>query len=259
MPLITLITDLGTRDHYSGVVKGELLKAIPDALIVDISHEIEPFNIIHGSFVLKNSYRHFPEGSYHLIGVNTQDEAGMPFLIVMKEEYVFIGPDNGLFGLLWDGELPEEIYRIHLEEEERKSTLPMKDVYVRAVKHLSRGGNPQQIGERVTSIRLSAMGRPITGPNNIRGSVIYFDRFENAIVNVTKDQFDHIRQGRDFVCYFKRYDDLDTVSESYFSVPESEKLLLFNSNGYLEIAINKGNAMGLLNLNIGDIVQIEFK
>jgi S-adenosylmethionine hydrolase len=183
----------------------------------------------------------------------------MPFLVVMKDEYTFIGPDNGIFGLLWDGESPDKVFRLRLTAEELLSTLPMKDLYVRAVKHLVNGGELRSIGEKVSEFRLSAMGRPAVSENFIRTSIIYFDRFENAVVNLRKDEFEQLRKGRRFIIYFKRYDDIESISDSYFSVMESEKLCLFNSTGYLEIAINKGKAMGLLNLNLGDIVQIEFK
>ncbi|MEO6169067.1 MAG: SAM-dependent chlorinase/fluorinase [Chitinophagales bacterium] len=259
MPVITLTTDLGSRDHYAAVVKGELLKSVPDALLVDISHDIAAYNIMHGSFVLKNSYRHFPIGTYHLIGVNMNSEVNMSHLVVFKDHYIFVGPDNGIFGLLWDGEPPEKIFQLQPTKEEMQSTLPLKDLYVRAVKHLAGGGKPEDIGQKVSSLRQSAMGLPIISPSFIRASIIYFDRFENAIVNIRKDEFERIQQNRSYVLHFKKYDDIGIISENYFDVPESEKLCLFNSSGYLEIAINKGNAMGLLNLNIGDIVQVEFK
>lgn len=259
MPIITLTTDLGSRDHYAAVVKGELLKAVPEAVLVDISHDIASFDIMHGAFVIKNSYHHFPEGTFHLIGVNTLQEENMAFLIVIKNEYTFIGPDNGIFGLLWDGELGDRMYKLKLTKEFVSSTFPMKDVYISAVRHLVNGGQPEEIAEKITSFRLSAVGRPILSENYIRASIIYFDHFENAIVNLSKSDFERTRNGRQYNLYFKRYDDIVTISENYFMVEESEKLCLFNSAGYLEIAINKGNARGLLNLNIGDIVQIEFK
>lgn len=259
MAIITLTTDLGSRDHYAAIVKGELLKAVPTATLIDISHEIAPYDIMHGSFVLKNSYHHFPEGTFHLIGVNMLNEDNMPFLVVIKDGHTLIGPDNGIFGLLWDAAPPDKIYRLKPTEEELVSTLPMKDIYVRAVKHLANKGDPGSIAEKISSFRLSAMGRPVISENFIRTSIIYFDRFENAVVNLRKDEFELLRKGRRFIIYFKRYDDIESISDSYFSVMESEKLCLFNSAGYLEIAINKGKAMGLLNLNLGDIVQIEFK
>lgn len=258
MAFITLTTDLGYRDHYAAAVKGELLKALPGAMIVDITHDILPFNIMHGSFVLKNCYRHFPAGTYHLIGVNMNSEAGMAHLVVMKDGYIFMGPDNGIFGLLWDEGLPEQVFQLQSQGEEAKSTLPMKDLYVRALAHLVNGGKPEEIGVKVNSFRQSAIGRPIMAANYIKATIIYFDRFENAVVNIRKEEFERVQQNRKFLIYFKKYEDVDSISMNYNDVPESEKVCLFNSSGYLEIAIHKGNAMGLLNLSIGDIVQIEF-
>lgn len=259
MPLITLTTDFGTCDHYAASVKGELLKAVPEASIIDISHDITPFDIMHGAFVLKNSYHHFPLSTYHLIGVNLNSEAGMDHLVVQHRQYTFIGPDNGIFGLLWDGEIPEKIFRLNVSEIDIYKTLPMMDIYVRAVRHLVNGGYPEEIGVMTTSFRQSTMGLPILSANHIRATIIYFDRFENAVVNIRKEEFEKIQQQRGFVIYFKRYDDIDIISKNYFDVAESEKVCLFNSSGYFEISINKGNAMGLLNLSVGDIVQIEFK
>ncbi len=259
MTIITLTTDLGTRDHYVGVVKGELLRTLSNIQIIDISHDITPFNIMHGSFVLKNSYHYFPNGTYHLIGVNMLYEENSQFLIVVKDQHTFIGPDNGIFGLLWNGEPADQIFRLIINDTERRSTLPMKDLYVRAMRHLLTGGNIEKISEKIPSFRQSTMGRPIVSPDHMRGSIIYFDHFENAIVNIQKDEFESLRKGRKFIFYFKRYDDVDSLSDNYSDVPESEKLCLFNSSGYLEIAINKGNAKGLLNLSVGDIVQVEFR
>lgn len=259
MNIITLTTDLGTRDHYAAAVKGELLKALPDAQLVDISHDIAPFDIMHGAFVLKNCYHHFPKGTYHLIGVNQNNEAGMHQLLIMQEGYYFLGPDNGFFGLLWDGLLPDEIYQLKAGIADGTVTLPMMQYYAAAVSHLANGGNADAIGIRINNFRLSAIGKPIVAENFIRATIIYFDRFENAVVNIKRDEFEKIGRARKFRIYFKRYDDMDTISENYFGVQESEKVCIFNSSNYLEIAINKGNAMGLLNLNIGDIVQVEFQ
>lgn len=259
MPIITLTTDLGTHDFYLGVVKGSLLKGIPNAQIIDISNDIEPYNILHGAFVLKNAYRHFPDGAIHLIGVNAFHDTASSAIIVKEEGYFFIGQDNGLFGLIWDDRMPKEIFRIELNEEEKKSTMPLRDVYVRAARHLSLGKNPAKIAKRIPEFRVRTMGKPLIANGFMKGSIVYFDRFGNAMVNIRREEFERIRSGRNFVIVFKRYADMKSLSANYSSVEESEKLCFFNSGGYLEIAINKGNARNLLNLSVGDFVQIEFQ
>lgn len=259
MPIVTLTTDLGLRDYYAAVVKGELLRAIPDIQIIDISHEIKPFDIMHGAYVLKNSYAHFPLDTVHLIGVNLNSEAGLSHLLISHAGHFFIGPDNGIFGLLWEETMPAEIVILQAQPTEAASTLPIKDLYVRAAKHICEGGKANALGKVSAVMRRSMVARPTSSADFIRASIIYFDRFENAVVNIRKEEFERIRKNRSFIIYFKRYADMDSISENYFDVPESEKLCFFNSAGYLEIAINKGNAMGLLNLSESDIVQVEFK
>jgi S-adenosylmethionine hydrolase len=161
--------------------------------------------------------------------------------------------------LIWDEQLPKEIFRIRLNDEEKLSTMPLRDVYVRAAKHLAEGKTPGEIAEKISAFRIMTMGKPITSNGFMKGSIVYFDRFGNAMVNIRKEEFERLRSGRKFLVIFKRYSDLDSLSINYAAVDESEKLCFFNSSGFLEIAINKGNAHALLNLNVGDFVQIEFQ
>ena len=257
--LITLTTDLGTRDFYVGAVKGALLTAIPDAQLVDISHNIDPQNVLHGAFVLKNSYRHFPADTLHLIGVNTFHDGDSSVLVIQHEGHSFIGHDNGLFGLIWDDVMPKDIFRITPLPDDTEHRLPLSRLFVHAAKHLTAGGSAAAIGVKIKEYRKMMQGKPIVATNFIKGSIIYFDRFGNAMVNIRREEFDRERKGRSFLIIFKRYTDVESLSLNYASVEESEKLCFFNSAGYLEIAINKGNARHLLNLSEGDFVQIEFQ
>jgi hypothetical protein len=258
MQIITLTSDLGNRDYYTGVAKGALLSAVPGATLVDLSHEVEPFNILHAAFILKNSYEAFPPGAIHLVAVNSFHDRATAPLLIQHDNYFFIGPDNGLFGLIWNEKIPEEIYRLTLTEEEKISTHPLSGVYVRIAKAVAEKKTPSSLGEKIARYRVKTMGQAAVNEDFIRGNIIYFDRFGNAVANILSADFNRLLKGRKFNVIFKRYSDLDALSASYSSVDESEKLCFFNSRGYLEIAINKGNARQLLNLNTGDIVQIEF-
>ena len=255
MPIITLTTDLGTRDHYAGVVKGKILSAIADAQIIDITHDIEPFNIFHASFVLRNTYPFFPAETIHLIGVDTQGK-NSTVLLIEHDGQRFMGADNGIFSLLWEEKLPDKIYRL---KKESNSAFLMSSVVIDALAFWMKHDDLTEIADRVTSIERSTQWYPVLQKDNIRGTIIYFDRFENAICNIRRSDFDRMRQGRNFLIYFKKYNDIDVIHSNYREVEEGEKLCLFNASGYLEIAINKGNAKGLLNLNLGDTIQIVFK
>lgn len=253
MPIITLTTDLGTRDHYAGSVKGALISAIPDATIIDITHDIEPFNTLHAAHVLRNCYRDFPVGTIHLIGVNAFHDAVTATLVVQHQGCWFVAPDNGFFGLIWEEESPSSIFLL----KEYESIFPMRDEFVRAASHII-SGTVEQIAVKATTYRMSRMTKPLISEQYLRGSIVYFDRFGNAITNIQKKDFNAMVKGRNFTVAFKRYADVESLSLNYASVDESEKMCFFNSSGYLEIAINKGNARQLLNLNYSDTVQIDF-
>jgi hypothetical protein len=257
MAIITLTTDLGTRDHYVGALKGALLSAIPEANIVDITHDIEPFNILHAAFVFRNCYYDFPEGTIHLIAVNLFYAPDADTVIVQQEGHSFVAADNGLFGLVWDEGQPQRIYRVLPEKPGLSSVSGAHGAFVQAARHLA-SGDLSPIAEKITAYRISRMTRPLVSEQYIRGSIVYFDRFGNAVVNIQKGDFERVANGRRFTIAFKRYADIDHISRNYASVDESEKLCFFNASGYLEIAINKGNVKQLLNLSYNDTVQIDF-
>jgi S-adenosylmethionine hydrolase len=136
---------------------------------------------------------------------------------------------------------------------------PLSDIFPKAVSHLAKGGKLSEIGITVSGIEEKMTIQPVIEPDIIRGSVIYIDSFQNIITNITKELFTSVQQNRDFTLYFKRNESISQLSWHYNEVPEGEKLCLFGISNHLEIAINKGNASGLLGLQLGDIVRIEFK
>lgn len=257
---------MGLRDFYVGALKGAVYSQLPDAVVVDISHNIPPFDIGQASFVLRNAYEHFPKGTVHIIGVNPELDLheGVMHMLVKHRGHYFIGADNGIFSLLFDGE-PDEIFELSLTQEVDDLTFPTKDVFVPAACHLLRGGTPEVIGKRITGVKQRSMFRPVVEPNAIKGSIIYIDGYSNAITNITRDLFRESARGRKFrVVYGGSNSVIREISDAYNNVPEGERLALFGSGGYLEIAINRGSqgsgggAESLLGLKINQSVRIEF-
>lgn len=257
MNLITLTTDLGLKDYYVAVLKGELLKAIPDINIIDITHDIEPFSYQQAAYVLANSYHHFPNGSIHLAGVDTSRYKGMKHLITQYNGHTFIGPDNGLFALLFEMNLPDRIF--YLNESENETTLPVAGLYVRAAKAIFNGKLFEEIGNPVATINRAAAFRPIVNHNYIKGQVLHVDRFENVILNVQKEEFENIRQGRKFIVTFRRNNDIDSLEENYSAIRDGDISCIVNSAGYIELFMKHGGMASLLGLKVSDTVQIEFK
>jgi len=258
MAILTLTTDLGDKDIYQAVLKGSILRVLPTVNIVDITHTVAAFNIQQAAFILKNSFYYFPEETVHLIGIDTVYSDENKFLAIRYRKHFFVGADNGIFSLIFDEE-PEAIMEINIMQDLKFLHFPLSDIFVKAACHLASGGSLSDIGEPVASIEKRMLLQPAIERNQIRGMVIYIDAFQNVITNITKDFFNRVQQGRRFVLYFKRNETITHLSWHYNEVPEGEKLCLFGISDHLEIAINKGNASGLLGMNLGDSVIIDFQ
>ena len=257
MAIITLTTDLGYKDFYQAALKGSILKTLPDVNIIDITHEIEAFNISRAAFILKNCFYYFPDGTVHLIGIDTVYSEANKYLAVKYRNHYFVGSDNGIFSLIFE-EDPQEIVEINIIQDLKFLHFPLADIFVKAACHLASGKPLQQIGIKTEEIEQRMNLHPVIEKNQIKGSVIFVDSFENVVTNVTKEMFTKVQNGRNFTLFFKRNESINQLSWHYNEVPEGEKLCLFGISNHLEIAINKANASGLLGLNNGDIIRIEF-
>jgi hypothetical protein len=257
MGIITLTTDLGYKDFYQAALKGSILNTLPNVTIIDISHEIEPFNISKAAFLLKNSFYYFPKGTVHLIGIDTVYSASNKYLALKYRDHFFVGADNGIFSLIFEEE-PQEIVEVNILQDLKFLHFPLADIFVKAACHLANGGKLEEIGEAVEEIEQRINFKPAILENAIRGNVIFIDSFENVITNVTKALFTKVQNGRKFSLSFKRNEKINQLSWHYDEVPEGEKLCLFGISNHLEIAINKGKASGLLGLKANDMIQIDF-
>ena len=258
MAIITLTTDLGDKDIYLAALKGSIYKLLPDVNIVDITNTVPAFNVQQAAFVLKNSYYYFPDNTVHLIGIDTVYNSFTRYLAVRYNNHYFVGADNGIFSLMFENG-PDEIVEINIMQDLKFLHFPLADIFVKAACHLAKGGMLAEIGLPVGSVEMKMNLQPVVEKNLIKGAVIYIDSFQNVITNIKKDFFTSIQQGRRFTLFFKRNETINQLSWHYNEVPEGEKLCLFGISDHLEIAINKGNASGLLGLNLGDTVIIEFE
>ncbi len=247
MPIITLTSDIGLQDYLTGAIKGLLLQHCGDARVVDISHHISPFNLPQATYICRSAFRYFPEGTYHLVLNNLFDRKADYLLMGRHNNQYILCADNGLLTMIAGG-MPEEVYRIPLDPSEHRNTLNMVAVMARALAKLIGGAAPAETGTLTGEITVKNNLQPLTGEDYIEGQILHIDNFENVIVNITREQFDGQRKGRKFAILFRRDEMITQLSETYADVPEGQKLALFNAAGYLEIAVNKGNAAGLFGL-----------
>jgi len=247
MPLITLTSDIGHQDYLVGAVKGQLLQVNPAFTLVDISHHLAPFNISQAAYVCRNAIKNFPAFTYHIILVNLFEQKPEQLLLSYHKEQYILCADNGLLSMILE-EPPEMVMGLPLDKTAIKNTLYCTKVMGNAILQLQSGSSMTDIGIPDIIYMERTPLRPLLGENWMEGQILFIDHFENIIVNVTHEQFEEQRKGRSFRIIFKRDEVIATISETYANVREGEKLALFNSAGYLEIAINKGNAAGLFGL-----------
>lgn len=256
MPIITLTSDWGLRDYFLAVVRGKIMSRLPEATIVDISHEISPFNLMQASFIVRNAYPHFPAGTVHILFLLHEETEQTPHLAARYGDQYFIGADNGIFSLIFD-RMPDEIVRLTDGNEPGKLVVPARDRFVDAAVKLASGRGIGQLGEPVSGWNEQLHFQPVVSGDVIRGVVIYLNRYENAVTNITRELFDKVSQGRRFIIEF-RGETIHHINAAYSNVPVGEITAIFGSTGHLEIAINRGNAGSLLGLEVNDPVRVEF-
>ncbi len=257
MAIITLTTDFGLKDHYAGAVKGAILKELPTAVIVDISHQIEKYNIQDASYILKAGYPDFPKGSVHIIGLLSEYANTGGYVAMEADGHYFIGADNGIFSLLFDAQ-PTKVVEILISENQNLS-FPVRDIFVKPACLLANGGALETIGHLKKELVQRIPFRAASMGDNIRGSVIYVDSYGNAITNIHKTLFDGVGKGRGFIIEMARNNVIERISNDYNEVPEGEIMALFNASERIEIAMRNGKVSAMLNLKLNDSITIRFQ
>ncbi len=261
MNLISLTTDFGLRDAYVAAMKGVMLGINPACRFVDISHEVAPQDIMEAAFVLKNAAPFFPAGTVHLVVVDPGVGTSRLPVALRYGDHLFVGPDNGIFSLLVEDSPPEEIVVLDRTLYHRtpapSATFHGRDVFAPVAAHLSRGLTLQEIGSPVSALTPLRWALPIEDDRGIRGWVIHIDRFGNGITNVTREALERHGDGRKVKGYIGG-GIINGIHTTFADVPQGDPLLLFGSTGFLEVAVNGGNAAELLGIRKGAAVNLFF-
>ena len=252
MALITITSDLGTRDFYLAALKGAIITNSGFVNFVDVTHNIKAFDIKEAAFTVKNSFRYFPKGTIHIVHVNSTDGKEKLLLAVVDGHY-FISFDNGFLSLAFE-RMPHETYEINAELLEN-SSLMYEDAIGKVVNLLIKEFQPSDFGHLTTETISFRLLQPITTSGSIRGTVINIDNFGNAVVNITKAMFEQFIGDRRF-SILVAVGTVKEISKKYSDVDEGDMLCLFNASGYLEVAINKGKADHLLGLRLDSPVMV---
>jgi len=275
MPIITLTTDFGTKDHFVGAVKGSIYKELREARVVDISHHITPFSVTETAYILKNAYKHFPSGTIHIVGVDSEISVENRPIAIQMDDQFFICCDNGILSMITNEINPEKIVEITIQNSS-DDNFSILGVFIKVACHIARGGMLEVIGKRVTDIKKIVEIQPQVNEeqNQIVGSIIYIDNFGNVVSNIPKNIFHTVGKGRVFEIIARSYK-FTKIYEKYndvvdFTIPvdkrqdDGKSLALFNSADFLEISMYRSNlktvggASSLLGLNYRDSITVRF-
>ena len=253
--IVTLTTDFGWKDHFAGMLKGALYSLIPGVTISDITHQVPPFDLQQGAYVLGHAWEVYPAGTIHLVCVGASPTRKFNHVAFEIAGHYFIGSNNGLFSLMTDLR-PDTVYEICSAGKE-PSTFPALDVYVPVATALASGKKLDEIGHMTGPLAELLRPRHLPEDDVLKGNVIHIDSYGNLVTDIRRAEFDRIGQGREFALQLVG-DEISVISARYSDVDEGDKLALFNSDDVLEIAINQGKANQLLNLRINAVIRIVF-
>ncbi len=240
MSIITLTTDFGYGDHYAGVMKGVIAGINPSAIVIDITHGIESYNIAEAAFKLYASYSYFPEGTVHVAVVDPGVGSARRAIAAESGGYRFVGPDNGIFSLIFDERGVDRIVEITNPAfmlSNVSSTFHGRDIFAPAAAHLSKGVELRDLGEGLQSYKRLDIPAPLEEGGVITGKAVYADRFGNLVTNIPGS----VITGAARVCVGDMI--IKETSVSYADGKKGELLAIFGSSGFLEISLNKGSAL----------------
>ncbi|MCD9855102.1 SAM-dependent chlorinase/fluorinase [Epilithonimonas sp. JDS] len=275
MSVITLTSDYGLVDHRVASMKGKILSWSEEVKVVDITHNITAYNLLQTAYIVRNAYKFFPEGSIHIIAVDSFYHKSRKNIIAKVDGHYFISADNGITNLMFFDIKPEAIYEITLNNRfDDKVIFPATEIFVPAAMHLYKGGLPEVIGRKIKSIKDVSFPRAIynEAEKMIVGEVMYIDNFGNVVSNISRKFFEKyaLISGK-FTVKFRnivsskvsdQYTDLvtdwDREQESH-----GKSSVIFNDADLLEITIYKGNvsngASSLFGMSTGEKIYVEFE
>ncbi len=259
--IVTLTTDFGHNDHFVGVVKGVILKLAPETDIVDICHDVRPYDILDGAFTIAQAYRYFPPRTIHMVVVDPGVGTARRPIIATGDVYNFVAPDNGVLSFMYAKE-PEHSVR-HVTSEHYflspvSQTFQARDVFAPVTGWLARGVETHKFGDPITDYVRFAPPKPKpVNENTVQGVVLKVDRFGNLITNLTPEDLPRLFQ--EDPPPFKMtvgQKEVNKLNLAYAQSPAGEAFVVVGSSGYLEVSTNRGAANRILQADRGAQVVV---
>jgi S-adenosylmethionine hydrolase len=259
MKVITFLSDFGLTDGYVGSVKGAIFSNFPEARVIDITHEVKPFQIEEAAYTLMSYYSYYPKGTVHLTVVDPGVGGKRAPLIIKTANYCFVGPDNGLFSYIYQKEAYTAFeINTNIFNSKISTTFHGRDIFAPVAAKLARGVKPELISQLFKGKPVDFAKHITEKQDEFRAKIISIDRFGNIITDFSMFEYEAQSMKRVKSIIIKNQL-IKNIKRTYSDVKTGEILALWGSAGFLEISINKGNAAEHLNCNIGEnIIRIKF-
>jgi S-adenosyl-L-methionine hydrolase (adenosine-forming) len=258
--VITLTTDYGTNDHLVGTLKGVILKINPEVTIVDITHHVTPFDLLDGALAIGSAFSYFPPRTIHVVvvdpGVGTERR---PILATADNQY-FVAPDNGVLSLVYERD-PNVVVRHanaeHYYQQPVSKTFHGRDIFAPVAAWLSKGWQTASMGDEIQDYKRFALPRPKATNGVLKGVVMRVDSFGNLVTNFRQEDLpEEVKQAGKVNLQIGSHS-VSRLVDTFALGKAGEAIAYLGSNGYVEVAINKGNAAKTLGLSRGAVVTLQ--
>jgi S-adenosylmethionine hydrolase len=258
-PIITLTTDFGLRDPYVAEMKAVILGICPNAQIVDVTHEVEKFNVRMGAYILACAAPHFPKGTIHIAVVDPGVGTKRRPLLIEAEKDFFIGPDNGILALAAKNQGIRHTYEISNQKlmlSRTSRTFHGRDIFAPAAAHLANRASPKDFGPEINKIVTPKFARLVKKKDAVVGEILHVDSFGNIITNFGEKELEFVGATNMVNIKLKDTKMKLKLCGAYAEVSSKEPLAIIGSHDFLEISINQGNAAEKFKTKVGDKITL---
>lgn len=258
--LVTLLTDFGTADHYVGAMKGAAYSVFDELEFVDISHDVPSFDIFGAAYVLRGAYSAFPRFTTHVVVVDPGVGSARRPILVMTDNYNFVGPDNGVFSFIYQSETVNRVVHLNVDYYFRRpvsTTFHGRDIFAPVAAWIAKGNDPRKMGDEITDyVRLDAPAPKQVAPTMLKGAVMHVDRYGNLVTNFTDAHLPREQMQRARLRVNGK--EIHELHTHFAEAPAQTPFAYIGSQGFVEIAVSKASAARVLEARRGMEVDLAF-